>query len=189
MRALVRLPLRSLGQLTVSLLLVSTTVACGSARSTSAAEARPMDEGYEIVLSAPSAAELNSLRQGGKGQPLQVGFGRPLPAERQQVDLAGLAWAKTASGAFSATVSVRSPGARSVRVGVVLDKPLGLEVSFGGRGDVVATVPAVAIVAGSKPGEPYWSPVIAGDTVVIRLVATQVPVTGTLQLPVLSHIP
>jgi len=137
---------------------------------------------HTIVLPAPNDTELGSMKEGKKDEPLQVGFGREVPANQRRIPLADLSWKSQSSGGYAASVSVESTGARSLRVALKLSQDVsGLEFVFGASG---ATVPAATIAK-----DLYWTPVTPGDTVAIELRALQRPSSGILEIRTVSHIP
>jgi hypothetical protein len=140
---------------------------------------------HAIILPSPTDAERNTLRPSSKGTPLQVGFGREVPSAQRRLVLRSLKWRAT-SGGYAATISVQSIGARSLRVAMRLNENVsGLEFSF--RGSSAIPTSALVIDTGS---EPYWSPVINGDTLWIELKTTTLPARDiVLELPLVSHIP
>jgi hypothetical protein len=144
----------------------------------------------EITLPPPAPSEGAALGKGGKDQPYQVGFGRPVPGDQQQVALSSLSWSEAPGGGRRATVSVRSSGAKSVRVGIRLaDAPEGLKLTFAGPNGPISVVDGGA-VASQSSGDPYWSPVVEGDTATIELSAPSTPAAGAvLHILTVSHIP
>jgi len=164
--------------------LAMTTIGCAGNGVTAAPGS---DTTHQIVLPPPTKAELNAPRQTNKGQPLQIGFGRSLSAEQRRVPLARLRWGPLKSTGYLATVSVRSPGAKSLRIGAKLSSNVpGLQIAFRGAVAVASVVPGSALFS----SEQYWSPVIDGDTIWIELRATAPIQDGTLlELPTLSHLP
>lgn len=142
----------------------------------------PTNAVHSIVLAAPSSSELSALKTGGKGAPLQVGIGREVPLAQRSVRLHDLAWKKI-DGVYRATISVQSMTARSLRVGMRLNKNAPLECSFKGSAAVSA---AALVVQGT---DVYWSPVIDGDTAWIELNAPTIPNQDVvLEIKSVSHI-
>ncbi len=139
---------------------------------------------HMIVLTAPSDAERSGLHAGSKGAPYQIGFGRVIPAEQRRIVLRDLHWRSVTASGYATTVSVQSQGARSLRAGLRLNKNVpGLEWSFR---ESSAPVASSALVG----DDPYWSPVIDGDTVWIELKAITIPARDVvLEIPLVSHIP
>jgi len=158
----------------------------GCAGNSSTATSQSTNMTHQIVLPPPTKAELNAPRQTGKGQPLQVGFGRTLSPEQRRVPLARLRWGPLKSTGYLATISVQSPGAKSLRVGAKISNNVpSLQIAFRGTAKVASVVPAATLFS----PDPYWSPVIEGDTIWIELRATAPIQDGTLlELPVLSHL-
>jgi hypothetical protein len=143
----------------------------------------PTNAAHSIVLAAPSSSELSALKTGGKGTPMQVGIGREIPRAQQSIRLHDLAWKKV-DGVYRTIISVQSITARSLRVGMRLNKSVTqLECSFKGS---VAISAAALVVQGN---EVYWSPVIDGDTASIEFNAPAIPSQDlVLEIKNVSHI-
>lgn len=143
---------------------------------------------YAVDLAAPTQAELATLRGGAKDRPLAVGFGREIPAERQRIRLDQVRWQRNDNAGFTATIAVRSTGAKSLRVGLHLNNPPSeLNLAFKESGAEIV-VPASLIVA-SAP-EIYWSPVITGDVAEFELRSPNRPAANAvLVLERVSHLP
>jgi lysyl endopeptidase len=156
---------------------------------------------YQITLQAPPAtlkrrakpvgsAGKTSARQGNKGRPLQIGFARDLPDGQRPLYLEALQWQTLADGGKAARVSVTSPSAAAVRLGLVVSKT-DPDVSLrfagsGGQKQVFGPVPANKAAAAKL----YWSPVLEGDkaTLEIYLPAGVVPGSVQIAIPQISHL-
>ena len=111
---------------------------CVGTQASDPAESERMT--YAIVLAAPTEAERNAPRPSSKGAPLQVGFGREVPAAQRRVMLSKLHWREVA-GSYMTMVSVQSTGTRSLRAGLRLNKNVpGLEWSFRGSNASVVVI-------------------------------------------------
>jgi len=170
-----------------------------------------IDERIELV--APSEQELQTLTTNqGMAKPVQVGFGRALPAlYAQGLDLAQLNW-DIVPGGQAAVLSVRSPGAAAIRLLVdVGDLPEGVELRFFKPGlddntlddntrvsapitQAQAQQAAQSLSADDDNGlllhAPLWSPVIAGDRIGLEIF---IPASVTwdavhIRLPLISHL-
>lgn len=154
-----------------------------------------------IVLAAPTAAETNRMKtrsapatagQKGTARGLRaaVGFARALPAADQVLPLSSLAWQDVGGGMRAARITIDSPGARGLRIGVALPgAPPGLTLRFSGStpgATVYGPVDAASIAADDL----YWSPLLDGDTAVVELAVPQgVALAGAaIRLPMLSHL-
>ena len=154
-----------------------------------------------VTLTAPTAAEADRARPksaaaaaGGKGSTKSsraaVGFARTLPASEQKVALSALPWQDVGSGMRAARITVNSPGAGALRIGLsVTLPPAGLTLRFRGsapgaavQGPIDAARIAVEAI--------YWSPLLDGDTAVVELALPQgVSLAGaTIGVPMLSHL-
>jgi len=165
----------------------------GHARNTGAAEDPTLKRHYtvatiplHIVLPPVSEAEKAALAPRSKDQPMQIGFGRPIPAARQGDLQPLLRWVPEADGTATAAVAVTSPGARALRVALAVgDLPAGIELRFfslAQPAQVFGPFTARDLRQASKdanaPPTPYWSPVIEGETAGIELRRTQAAPPG-----------
>jgi lysyl endopeptidase len=136
-------------------------------------------------------------------QPRQIGYPRVV-AELQTAAAMGreLQWARVPEGGLVAAVSVTSPGAAALRVGVrVGEIPASAMLRFyapseSAAHEVTAEALLGALARNRRAGETgsdartYWSPLIAGDTVVIEveLPAGNDPSHLALTAPIVSHL-
>jgi lysyl endopeptidase len=153
-----------------------------------------------ILLSTPTSSERGALtpklatgtsKDGivPKRGRLIIGFAREVPAAQGSVNLSDLAWAQAEGGTQAAHISLTSPGAAAIRIGLVLTAaPAALEMRFKGSS-------STAQVFGPYPAELahesiYWSPVLEGETGIIELTlpAGVSPGAGMLSLPMISHL-
>jgi len=154
-----------------------------------------------IALSVPTATEADRARPKSaptgagakgstKGSRAAVGFARPLPASETAVPLAALPWHDLAGGMRAARITINSPGAGALRIGLALAlPPPGLTLRFRGSGSgaaVLGPLDAARIAADAI----YWSPLLDGDTAVLELALPQgVSLDGaTISVPMLSHL-
>jgi len=152
-------------------------------------------------MPVPTAAEADrarpkpaTTRVGGKvstkASRAAVGFARPLPASENVVPLSALPWQNIANGMRAARITVNSPGAGALRIGLSLARPpSGMTLRFRGsapgaavQGPVDAAHAAIDVL--------YWSPLLDGDTAVVELALPQgVSLDGaTISMPMLSHL-
>ena len=129
------------------------------------------------------------LTTGKKGEPLQIGIGREIPADQQEIKLDSLTW-QSSDKAQSAAINVRSPGATSLRLGLRLKNPTGcqdLRLSFHGEGNTAFTAIEATRLSDKSV---WWSPVLAGDTgrILLQLPVDQKPGDCTILLTQISHI-
>jgi hypothetical protein len=154
-----------------------------------------------VVLTAPTPAEAaganfksTAASSSGKGSAKRtraiVGFARTLPASERVLPLSALPWQDLGSGIKAARISVTSPGAGALRIGLALTlPPPGLALQFRGSAsgaEVQGPVSGARIAADGI----YWSPLLDGDTAVLELSLPQgVSFAGaTIGLPMLSHL-
>jgi lysyl endopeptidase len=154
-----------------------------------------------VVLAAPTLAEAQGANLKSVAKPVSdkdstkrrraiVGFARPLPASEQMLPLSELPWQDLGGGIRAARITVNSPGAGALRIGLSLTlPPPGLALRFRGSAPGAAVqepVPAARVAADAV----YWSPLLDGDTAVVELSLPQgVAFAGaTIGLPMLSHL-
>lgn len=156
---------------------------------------------YRIVLTKPTAAEAArvnyktwSASSNGKAvtkrRRLAVGFARSLPANQRVLPLSALSWQDVDGGMRAARITINSPGAAGLRIGLALaHAPSGLTLRF--RGSAVdATVYGPLDASHIAAAPLFWSPLLDGDSAVVELALPQgVPMAGaTISLPMLSHL-
>ncbi len=123
-----------------------------------------------------------------KRRRLTIGFARQVPSAQSSFGLSDLAWSQTDGGLQAAHVSLTSPGAAAIRIGLFFTgAPPELEVRFkGARSSAPAFGPYSGEVA---HGSIYWSPVLEGETGIIELALPGgVSPAGTVSLPMISHL-
>ncbi|NCA70073.1 MAG: hypothetical protein EOM91_08190 [Sphingobacteriia bacterium] len=160
-----------------------------------------------IRLDPLSDQEIEQLTPRRKDQPLQIGFARDLPSSHRGDLAPWITWVDLADGSRVATLTIHSPDARAMRVGMRLDRlPHGVEVRyFGARPDeIFGPYRAESI---DQPGRPFdgastsqavtsaaeepidWSPVIEGDTAGIEiLVEAEGADHFSIEVPVIQHL-
>ena len=136
--------------------------------------------GLRIVLPQVDAA---SKRAGGAAQgnqPLQIGFHRAIPDEYQGDLSALMEWTPLADGSIVSAVSVTSPDALALRVGIRAELGSGGQVRFFGGGSSAKdgvqdrapqVFPVMTRADFQEDGETeaVWSPVVEGDTIGIEV--------------------
>ena len=158
---------------------------------------------YAISLPGPTPKELASLKSadsGGassekaararKGAPLKIGYMRPTASGDQALNLAALKWYSVAGGGNAARITVNSPGAAALRLGIAMTATSpGVAVRFIGAApapQVFGPYP-MAMLAASPI---YWSPVLEGETATLEifLPAGVTPDSFTLAVPKVGHM-
>lgn len=134
--------------------------------------------------------------------PLKVGIPRAVAETSDQTRTAStLAWHDTASGSKLAALRFLSPGAKGLRVGVLVKSlPLGAKLRFYADGaDKLFEVPALDVLntiarnrlAGdlSDAGGTYWSPNLGGEAITMEIeVASESDIqVVAVSIPTLSH--
>ncbi len=138
-----------------------------------------------------------------RGVPRKLGFARPIAEVATPAATAlQLDWQTLASGARAAAISVTSPQATGVRVGLRVGQlPSGATVRAYAQGaSLVYETPAADILAAlqrnaaagdrSEDGRTWWAPLVEGDeaTIEIELPAGVDPELVDIALPRLSHL-
>ena len=156
---------------------------------------------HEITLGAPPPS--SKLYDSGKrGVPMQIGIAR---AVGNLADVASfrrqLAWERLEDGGQVAAISVTSPGASALRMGLVVDAlPAGSMLRFYAPDTTPVDVPASDVMqvlatnaaagATGTAARTYWSPIIEGETIALEI---EIPAhTSTqavrLSVPTVSHL-
>jgi lysyl endopeptidase len=156
---------------------------------------------HRVVLNAPTPTEAAGANvksaaapNRGKGSTRRsraiVGFARTLPASEHTLPLSALPWQDLGNGIEAARITITSPGAGALRIGLSLTLPpadLALRFRGSAPGAAVQGPVAAARIAGDGL---YWSPLLDGDTAVLELSLPQgASFDGaTIDLPILSHL-
>ena len=124
---------------------------------------------------------LESMKSPGTG-PSKIGFSRKVEALGTSASVSsGLAWTQEADGSSIGHLSIRSPGAKALRVGLHFDQlPEGAELRFHDEGlQQIEPVDATQIRSllqknadsgdHSPEAEVYWSPIIQGEVIGIEV--------------------
>lgn len=160
----------------------------------------------KLVLGAPlqreKAAALAAATVG-TPSPRLVGFARPVAAASDaQATMAQLQWSATSDGHQIAALSVTSPHAQGLRLGVLVRKlPAAATLRFYAQGSAEAHEIAAADVldllqsnrasgAADDEADTYWAPFVEGPEVTLEIELPAHVATGdvALALPVLSHL-
>jgi len=153
-----------------------------------------------ITLPEPTAAnrmlaKANTVAPiSGKGRPLQIGFGRDIPAAMRTLDLGALQWQLAPDGGRAARIEIESIGAMALRVALAMSAThpdLGVRlVGNGQKAEVQGPYAANAIAEATAKFGTWWSPVLEGSRATIELSAGPgVAVKGVkLTLVQVSHL-
>ena len=158
----------------------------------------PAAASRSIHLRAPSDTERNELakavksaRVQDKARPLPIGYQRPLAARERSLPLRSLDWVSV-EGGRAAKVSVTSPSAAAVRIGLRwASVPAQAEmIQFRYVGSSGQTVFGPTTGAALSSATIHWSPILEGDTGVVEVfVPSGVDVsTARLEIPQISHL-
>ena len=135
--------------------------------------------------------------------PLQIGFGREIPAAYQDDLAPRLTWVTLSDGRLVSALSVTSPGARALRVAVYASLDPGAELRFSGPADldhhfapltqsdfVPQASESAAVDDPLLSDPPMWSPVIEGETAWIEVTLPSSAALSTFLLYVdqVSHL-
>jgi hypothetical protein len=159
----------------------------------------------QIVIERASAAAVAEALPGTAkpGVPLKTGFPREIAATRSAADTTSqLDWQVTATGRHIAALQLSSPGARGLRLGILVERlPETALLRFFAPGDAMAhEVSGSRILAIRKRnlqagdttdnGRTFWSPLIEGDTIALEIeLPGDVPTNAVaIAIPTLSHL-
>ena len=130
-----------------------------------------------------------------RGGPLQIGFGRAIPTEYRGDLAARLKWFSSnetgvENGPVSAALTVTSPEATALRVGLRVKLAAGATIHFSSPSDPEQEIRSFTHEDFGSPADVVWSPVIEGDTVRvdISLSSLEASPTFSLLLDRVSHI-
>ncbi len=132
------------------------------------------------------------------GTPLQLGVHRNVPVEwARRINPAELEWDSLPDDSQVATFSVRSPGARAIRLAIQFHGlPAGAEIryyspdspeTFFGPFDRKLTMSDPGRVRGSQP---FWSPLVAGEVIEVEIFVPDKESTGEvwISLEEVAHV-
>lgn len=146
----------------------------------------------------PPAAKAQAART--PGVPVQVGHGRPVAAlDGAPAFARHLAWETRDDGTQVAALSVTSPAAAALRVGLAIEAlPAGAVLRFStpdGQETYAATASEIGesltLTARTGVAQPlYWSPAVESDTMILQveIPAGASPEAVRLSAPTLSHL-
>ena len=150
-----------------------------------------------IVLPRVSEAERMALEpdEPGRGGPLQIGFGRPIPADYRGGLAVRLKWFSSnetgvENGPVAAALTVTSPEASALRVGLRAKLAAGATIRFSSPSDPEQEFRPFTHEDFGSSADVVWSPVTEGDTVRvdISLPSLEALPTFSLLLDRVSHI-
>jgi hypothetical protein len=152
----------------------------------------------QSALLIPAPASAPAL-----GQPLQIGAARALPDTANAAATASLlTWTRAADGSLRAAISVRAPGAKGLRLGLLVEQlpPGALLRVYAPDADETTEIPATEVLrtiqanlnAGdnSAAAHTYWLPLVESQEAVleIQLPAGVSPSQLKVSLPTVSHL-
>jgi hypothetical protein len=152
---------------------------------------------YTLTLQPPTVSELASLKGPAvgttglsiKARRLKIGFARRGPTGDQALPLAALPW-QPVSGGAAARIEIRSPTAKSLRLGVELDsadRHVALRLAGSASPEKVYGPYLATEVARAKR---FWTPILDGDTATLEIYLPQGVSAGSVRLaiPQISHL-
>lgn len=162
-------------------------------------------EPYKVVLDSLSKESIEAESSGsqGPGIPLKIGLGREMDRlKTTEYTMGRLNWQDMAQGGKMAAISITSPQATGLRLGVLIESlPAAAILRFySQKSDDAIEVSGADILkliklnvdAGDKTENAriYWSPLIAGEevTVEIDLPTGTDPAAVSISIPRLSHM-
>ena len=150
-----------------------------------------------IVLPRVSEAERMALEPTGpsRGGPLQIGFGRAIPTEYRGDLAARLKWFSSdetgvENGPVAAALTVTSPEATALRVGLRAKPVAGATIHFSSPSDPEQKFRPFTHEDFGSSADVVWSPVIEGDTVRVDISLSSLGASPTFSLLLdrVSHI-
>jgi hypothetical protein len=157
---------------------------------------------HVIALPELVAAKAASQSQAGPGQPVQIGVVRAVSQAADAKATAGLlSWSTSANGSRRAAISVQSPGAAGLRLGLLVEQlPPGAVLRVYAPGTAQATEVTAAEVlraiqlnldagASGTEAHTYWLPTVDGAEAAleIELPAGTDPASLKVSLPQVAH--
>jgi hypothetical protein len=157
-----------------------------------------------IQLAAPAPGEgLQARAEGKTGVPLQIGFNRNIPGfDDEAATVSALEWEEQLGGGHLAAISINSPGAAALRVGLVVNRvnPAATFRFYGPddaklfevSGQEILDLIARNLESGEngRAAHTYWSPVIESATIVMEIELPAGAKTSELRIsaPEISHL-
>jgi lysyl endopeptidase len=151
---------------------------------------------YTLALAPPTASELANLKgpavPGGlsiKSRRLKIGFAREGPIADRALPLAAAAW-QMVPGGTAARIEVRSPTAKSIRLGIEIESPdPRVALRFAGA-DNPQQVYGPYLANEVARARRYWSPILDGDAAIMEIFLPQnvSPDAVRLKIPQISHL-
>ena len=140
--------------------------------------------GLQIVLPPPSEEEKQSVAGVGSKGPAVIGFHRDLPDSFEGDLSPQLDWTEHSDGSFVTSLSVTTPEAESVRVGIRAELAPGGEIRFF-RPHSDERFPVVShedFHIEDDEIETLWSPTVEGDTIGIEITLPSEKAVGVFSL-------
>ena len=136
----------------------------------------------KIELDSPDAADAAGLGERNPGEPLQIGFTRPVTDAQRGDLLANAIWNPLADGVQVTSVTLRSPGATRLRAALQAALPEGAKLRFFGfetsdRSSYPVYTRELFLDRGAgtldkttdEPGGLLWSPIVEGEVLGIEI--------------------
>ena len=147
-----------------------------------------------LQLPYPKDTELDQMRENnargsaGQAKALQIGFARDIPADLR-LATSELAWVGLTDGRLAAQFSVVSPGAKAMRLGLMIKDGFSGELRFAGSGKPEQVFGPYRRVDWLGQAV-YWSPLSDGEMVTVEIVlpAGKKDLNGDIEVVQVSHI-
>ena len=143
----------------------------------------------QVTLQPASAPQPSTTES--KGGPFQVAFYREIPEELQGNPLSRLAWTVLDDGSIVSSMSVTSPGAVHIRLGLHIELPAGGEIRFfdPNSSQHFYTITETSITGTGEEDRTLWSPLVQGDSLGVEVVlpSSKSLSTFTLSVERISH--
>ena len=164
-------------------------------RSGSGRSAPEVEKQYAEKRSVPEGAKAGGAQdqppQGGGG-PLQIGFGREMPAAYRGDLASRLTWDKQADGSVVSALSLSSPEAQALRIALRTNWPAGTTLRFFNPADTKQQLPPLKRrdFTTDNSDEPLWSPLVEGDTLGLEISLPSAAAAANLALAIdrVSHL-
>ena len=124
-----------------------------------------------LHITLPPASRTERAAQATDRGPAPVAFHRDMPEEFQGDLSSRLDWTLLADGTIAAAMSVTSPGATDMRMGVLVDLAPGGEFRFFGAdaGERLPVITRADLAWKGDKAQTLWSSVVEGDTIGVEI--------------------
>ena len=143
----------------------------------------------EVHLEPASAPKPSTAES--EGGPLRIAFYREIPEELEAASLSQLAWTALDDGSIVSSMSVTSPGAVHIRLGLDVELPPGGEMRFfdPDSSQHLHTITETSLAGTGVEDRTLWSPLVQGDSIGVEVVLPSQKTLSAFSLSVerISH--